>query len=94
MLGMALAMLVATTAGAAGINPHRSHRPSHVTAPARGTEVVKHRAGGDPGLSVKAPGRDKYEPITLKRGVTHDSGFANWAAAANSGGHRGRRHHP
>jgi phage tail-like protein len=25
------------------------------------------------------PSRTKYDPITLKRGVTHDSSFQNWA---------------
>ncbi len=94
MLGMALAMLVATGAGAARIDPYKSHRPNHIARSAASTEVVKHRAGGGPGLSVKSPGRHKFEAITLKRGVTQDPAFANWAAAAKSGAHRGRRHHP
>jgi phage tail-like protein len=41
--------------------------------------VVKHRSGGDPSTSSKSPGRNKYEPITLERGVTQDSAFNNWA---------------
>jgi phage tail-like protein len=94
MLGMALAMLVTTGAGAARIDPYKSHRPNHVAVLATSSEVVKHRAGGDPGLSVKSPGRNKFEAITLKRGVTQDPAFANWAAAAKSGAHGGRRHHP
>jgi hypothetical protein len=27
----------------------------------------------------KSPGREKYEPITVDRGVTHDSNFENWS---------------
>ena len=45
----------------------------------RTTEVVKHRAGGDPSSSRKSPGRTEYEPITLERGVTHDTEFERWA---------------
>ena len=41
----------------------------------RTTEVVKHREGGDPSSSRKSPGRTEYEPITLERGVTHDTEF-------------------
>jgi phage tail-like protein len=43
------------------------------------TEVVKHRAGGDPSSSRKMPGRTEYEPVTLERGVTHDPAFLAWA---------------
>ncbi|OLD64237.1 MAG: phage tail protein [Chloroflexi bacterium 13_1_20CM_50_12] len=45
----------------------------------RTTEVVKHREGGDPSSSRKAPGRTEYDAITLERGVTHDVEFENWA---------------
>src|SRR5215510_1287291 len=45
----------------------------------RSTEVVEHREGGDPSMSRKSPGRTKYEPITLERGVTHDTEFEKWA---------------
>lgn len=45
----------------------------------RTTEVVKHREGGDPSSSRKSPGRTEYEPITLERGVTHDTEFEKWA---------------
>jgi phage tail-like protein len=44
------------------------------------TEVIKHRGGGDPTGSRKSPGRTKYEPITLERGVTHDTEFEAWAS--------------
>jgi len=45
----------------------------------RTTEVVEHREGGDPSTSHKSPGLTKYEPITLERGVTHDTAFEDWA---------------
>jgi phage tail-like protein len=45
----------------------------------RMTEVVKHRAGGDPSSSRKSPGRSEYDPITLERGITHDVEFEAWA---------------
>ncbi len=52
---------------------------SKVGALKRSTEVVEHRAGGDPSTSRKSPGRTKYEAITLERGVTHDPEFEKWA---------------
>lgn len=52
---------------------------SKVGALKRSTEVVEHREGGDPSTSRKSPGRTKYEPITLERGVTHDPEFEQWA---------------
>jgi phage tail-like protein len=51
---------------------------SKVSALKRTTEVVKHRDGGDPSSSRKAPGRSEYEPITLERGVTQDTDFEDW----------------
>jgi phage tail-like protein len=45
----------------------------------RKTEVVSHREGGDPSSSRKSPGRTEYEPVTLERGVTHDTEFEKWA---------------
>ena len=52
---------------------------SKVSALKRTTEVVEHREGGDPSTGHKSPGRTKYEPITLERGVTHDAEFERWA---------------
>lgn len=52
---------------------------SKVSGLKRTTEVVKHRIGGDPSSSRKSPGRTEYEPITLERGVTHDTEFEKWA---------------
>jgi phage tail-like protein len=50
-----------------------------VNALKRGTEVIEHREGGDPSTSRKSPGLTKFQPIVLKRGVTHDPEFENWA---------------
>jgi phage tail-like protein len=52
---------------------------SKVSALKRTTEVVEHREGADPSTVHKSPGRTKFEPITLERGVTHDPEFENWA---------------
>jgi phage tail-like protein len=52
---------------------------SKCSALKRSTEVVEHREGGDPSTSRKSPGRSKYEPLTLERGVTHDTEFEQWA---------------
>jgi len=43
-------------------------------------EVVKHRAGGDPSTAYKSPTGNKYDAITLKRGVSPDPSFSNWAS--------------
>lgn len=45
----------------------------------RTTEVVEHRVGGDPSTVRKSPGQSSFEPITLERGVTHDTEFEKWA---------------
>jgi phage tail-like protein len=52
---------------------------SKCSALKRTTEVVKHREGGDPSSSRKSPGRTEYDPITLERGLTHDTEFEKWA---------------
>jgi phage tail-like protein len=52
---------------------------SKVGALKRTTEVVEHREGGDPSTGRKSPGRNKFEAITLERGVTHDPEFEKWA---------------
>ncbi|HYC90886.1 MAG TPA: phage tail protein [Thermoanaerobaculia bacterium] len=61
------------------IGDHYVAGVSKVSALKRTTEVVEHREGGDPSSSRKSPGRTKYEPITLERGVTHDIEFEQWA---------------
>ena len=51
---------------------------SKVGALKRTTEAVEHRDGADPSSVRKSPGQTKYEPITLERGVTHDTEFEKW----------------
>jgi phage tail-like protein len=52
---------------------------SKVSALKRSTTPIEHREGGDPSMVRKSPGQTKYEPITLERGVTHDTEFERWA---------------
>jgi phage tail-like protein len=52
---------------------------SKVGALKRTTDVVEHREGGDPSMVRKSPAQTKYEPISLERGVTHDTEFEKWA---------------
>jgi phage tail-like protein len=52
---------------------------SHVSALKRSTDVIEHRAGGEPNTVRRSPGRTMFEPITLQRGVTHDPEFEAWA---------------
>jgi len=52
---------------------------SKIGALKRTSEVVEYREGGDPSTAHKSPGQTKYEPITLERGVTHDTDFEKWA---------------
>jgi phage tail-like protein len=52
---------------------------SKVSALVRTTEVIEWREGGDPSAVRKSPGRTKFAPITLERGVTHDTEFEKWA---------------
>lgn len=62
-----------------GTSPDYVAGVSKVSALKRTTEVVEHREGGDPSSGRKSPGRHKYEPITLERGVSHDPAFEAWA---------------
>jgi phage tail-like protein len=92
--------LIATSASATRLDPYKSYRfvlykdgrpvagAASAGLPADG-EVVKHRSGGDPSTAHKSPGRNKYEPITLERGVTQDSSFANWAGHADAAARAG-----
>jgi phage tail-like protein len=52
---------------------------SHIGALRRNTDVLEHREGGEPSSSRKVPGLTKYAPIVLKRGVTFDHAFEQWA---------------
>jgi phage tail-like protein len=52
---------------------------SEVSPLRRVTEVIRHREGGEPSSERKSPGRTRFEPVTLRRGVTHDREFEAWA---------------
>jgi phage tail-like protein len=54
---------------------------SKVTGLKRSSDMIEYKQGGDPVIR-KGMGRTKYEPITLERGVTHDTDFEQWANAA------------
>ncbi len=83
-----------STASARRVDPYKDYRFrvkwdgryvagfSKVSALKRTTEVVKHREGGNPGHCHKSSGRSGFEAITLKRGITHDTGFGEWASKA------------
>jgi phage tail-like protein len=50
---------------------------SKVSSLKRTTEVVEHREGGDPSTGRKSPGRNKFDALTLERGVTMTLLFLN-----------------
>ncbi|GAC1543987.1 MAG: phage tail protein [Vulcanimicrobiaceae bacterium] len=52
---------------------------SRVSGLRRDTETIEHRSGGDAGASRRSPGRTAYAPITIERGLTHDTAFEDWA---------------
>ena len=54
---------------------------SKVGALKRSSDVIEYKEGGN-AIILKGLGRTKYEPITLERGVTHDTDFEDWANAA------------
>lgn len=54
---------------------------SKVSGLKRTSDVIEYKQGGEP-IIRKGLGRTKYEPITLERGVTHDTDFEDWANAA------------
>ena len=54
---------------------------SKVGALKRSSDVIEYKEGGG-AIIRKGLGRTKYEPITLERGVTHDTDFEEWANAA------------
>jgi phage tail-like protein len=47
----------------------------------RTTQMIPYNEGGK-ALTLKGLGRTSYDPITLERGVTHDSAFVDWADCA------------
>ena len=54
---------------------------SKVTGIKRTSDVIEYKEGGN-AIILKGMGRTKYEPITLERGVTHDTDFEDWANSA------------
>src|SRR3954452_21764500 len=54
---------------------------SKVSGLKRSSDPIEYKEGGNP-VILKGLGRTKYEPITLERGVTHDTDFEDWANAA------------
>ena len=52
---------------------------SKVSPLKRNTEVIEYRDGADSNNIRKMPGFTTYGPITLERGITHDTEFENWA---------------
>ena len=67
---------------------------SKVSGLTRTTQVVTHRAEGDPSTPRRMPGQSEYGAITLERGVSHDAAFLQWANKVwdyrNSTGNEGR----
>jgi phage tail-like protein len=53
---------------------------SKVTGLKRSSDMIEYKEGGNTVIR-KGMGRTKYEPITLERGVTHDTDFELWANA-------------
>jgi len=59
---------------------------TRVSALTRTTDVVEHREGSDPNTVHASPGVTRFAPITLERGVTHDTEFETWANQVWSAG--------
>jgi phage tail-like protein len=57
---------------------------SKVSGLKRTTELVTHRDGGDLSTKRHSPGVSSFEPITLERGITHDTTFEDWASLTYS----------
>ncbi len=54
---------------------------SKVTGLKRSSDPIEYKEGGN-AIILKGLGRTKYDPLTLERGVTHDTDFEDWANAA------------
>lgn len=52
---------------------------SKVSALKRSTDSIAYREGGATSLPRPSPGVTTYEPVTLERGITHDTAFESWA---------------
>ncbi|HKU59930.1 MAG TPA: phage tail protein [Gemmatimonadales bacterium] len=67
---------------------------SRVSGLGRVVQATEYREGSEPNVVHKTPGMTTHEPITLERGISHDTAFEDWAklvkpAAAGAGGARG-----
>src|SRR5215469_2431469 len=51
---------------------------SKVSGIKRSSDVIEYKQGGNAAV-LKGPGRNKYEAITLERGITFDPAFQSWA---------------
>ena len=63
--------------------PHPWRASAKFRRSKRSSDVIDYKEGGN-AIILKGLGRTKYEPITLERGVTHDSDFEDWANAAQT----------
>jgi phage tail-like protein len=54
---------------------------SKISGLKRSSTPIEYPEGGNK-LVLKGLGRVKYDPITLERGITHDTDFEQWANAA------------
>ncbi len=52
---------------------------SHISGLRRTTETIEHREGGDVSMARRSPGRTRFDAIVLRRGITHDTAFEEWA---------------
>jgi len=52
---------------------------SEVTLPRQTTTAIEYRENIDPMHPIVVPGLTKYDPVTLRRGVTNNSDFFRWA---------------
>lgn len=63
-----------------GTDPAPVAGVTKISALKRSTDLVEYKEAGT-GKTRKGLGRTKYEPITLERGLTHESSFEDWANA-------------
>jgi phage tail-like protein len=52
---------------------------SKVSGLKRSIDPIRYRSGGDHSTDYVMPGKAKFEPLTLERGLTQDLAFHDWA---------------
>jgi phage tail-like protein len=52
---------------------------SRISSLKRSTDPIAYREGTTPGFSILSPGTWRFDPVTLERGITHDTAFEDWA---------------